>query len=286
MRHNTIKFVAIGVIALTAVCVLLALQPLTHAQEQLVARPICCADGRIAIRSLPYVVASCGSYYVAGCLQGVAGGHGIRIQSDDVTIDLNGFTLTGGEGSGDGIRAEGTLRNLRVFNGAVVGWDGAGVELSSAGAVLLHDVTARTNGGDGIKIGADSIVERAVAIANGGNGVSVGARSLTSSCIARQNVFDGIVCDSHSMLRDSIASQNGRNGIAAMGVDGWVERNVTVLHAAPLAAGVFVDAESTVVINNHVIQNTIDISMGPRHDIGPYGEAATATSPFTNFRDN
>ena len=76
--------------------------------------PICQAD-------MPLTITESGSYVVVENLTGSSGSHGITIQADDVTIDLNGFSLTGVTGALDGIHADlgtGPWRNLTVRNGA------------------------------------------------------------------------------------------------------------------------------------------------------------------------
>ncbi len=50
-------------------------------------------EPRIPIESLPYTITSSGSYYLTGNLS--SANHGIIIKSDDVTIDLMGYTLDG-----------------------------------------------------------------------------------------------------------------------------------------------------------------------------------------------
>ena len=83
-------------------------------------------EPRTPISSAGYVITNSGSYYLTSNLTATAGQNGITVNADDVTIDLNGFTLTGfGATSGYGIYQASALRNLRVHNGKVVQWRGA-----------------------------------------------------------------------------------------------------------------------------------------------------------------
>ena len=52
-------------------------------------------EPRLPISALPFTISSPGAYYVTTNLTGVTNAQGILIQSDDVTLDLSGFTLTG-----------------------------------------------------------------------------------------------------------------------------------------------------------------------------------------------
>ena len=52
-------------------------------------------EPRTPISSAGYVISNSGSYYLTSNLTAGAGEVGITVSADDVTIDLNGFTLTG-----------------------------------------------------------------------------------------------------------------------------------------------------------------------------------------------
>ena len=78
-------------------------------------------EPRTPISSVPYTITQSGSYYLTTNLTANPAEYGIAVLADDVTIDLNGFTLTGsGIDSDHGIyQGSAALRNLRVFGGKV-----------------------------------------------------------------------------------------------------------------------------------------------------------------------
>ena len=82
-----------------------------------------CFDGRVPIKGLPFTIDQCGSYFLTDCLTGQAGQNGITIDADDVTLDLNGFTLSGVPGSLDGIHVPpaGNHSNIFIFDGTIKG---------------------------------------------------------------------------------------------------------------------------------------------------------------------
>lgn len=80
-------------------------------------------EPRTPISALPFTINQCGSYFLTNCLTGVAGAHGISVQADDVTIDLNGFTLSGVPGSLDGINVSVPSPNVKIENGNINDWD-------------------------------------------------------------------------------------------------------------------------------------------------------------------
>ncbi|MDP1660874.1 MAG: hypothetical protein Q8L55_03070, partial [Phycisphaerales bacterium] len=71
-----------------------------------------------------------GSYYLTGNITGESGKDGIEIAAAGVTLDLNGFSVTGVPGSLTGIslRTGGT----EVRNGTVRSWGGDGVAAAAA----------------------------------------------------------------------------------------------------------------------------------------------------------
>ena len=54
-------------------------------------------EPRTLISSLPYTITNSGSYYLAASLTGGVGQNGITIGVGNVTLDLRGFDLIGGE---------------------------------------------------------------------------------------------------------------------------------------------------------------------------------------------
>ena len=72
--------------------------------------------------------ASSGSYYLTGNVNISTGANGITISGSNVTIDLNGFTLTGpGSGFGSGIYLNSGVSNVSIFNGTIRNWGSHGI---------------------------------------------------------------------------------------------------------------------------------------------------------------
>ena len=87
-------------------------------------------EARTPISALPFTINDPGSYYLTADLTGSNAEHGISIDSDDVTLDLNGFTLRGVAGSLDGIYVVNSTPdygNIIIRNGNVRKWGGNGM---------------------------------------------------------------------------------------------------------------------------------------------------------------
>jgi parallel beta-helix repeat protein len=172
-------------------------------------------EPRTPISSLPYTISEPGSYYLTTNLTGGFRQDGITVNADDVTIDLNGFTLTGwGVAAGHGIYQASTRRNLRVHNGKVVQWGGGeGVYASGKNNQLDH-IQAATNR-QGIHAGTGSTISDCSAYKNTGDGIVGGTGSTISGCTVRQNTLNGIYAGAGSTISGCTAYKNTGHGINA-----------------------------------------------------------------------
>ena len=150
-----------------------------------------------------FKITQSGSYYLAGNVTGESGKSGIVVDADNVSIDLNGFTLKGVPGSLDGIRPSGSTHyNLTVINGIVSNWGGSGITTYAPGFPF------------GISI-LYSRIEGIIASDNGGTGIQAAYGSLVRSCIARDNGAVGIAMSNNSgIIEQSAAISNGGDGFS------------------------------------------------------------------------
>lgn len=165
--------------------------------------------------TLPYTIVQSGSYVLTSNLTGVAGQSGIVINADDVTVDLNGFSLFGAPGTLHGIfAATPGSRNISVVNGTVRGWGQRGVDLRNAAASQVSRVRAVGNGTIGIAVGPSSAALECNSDGNQTGFVSSGAAELRD-CSAGSNIGDGFQVEDGSLVNRSRATGNGARGIAA-----------------------------------------------------------------------
>lgn len=204
-------------------------------------------EPRKAIRNLgvgmPIVISISGSYYLAEDIQALPGQHGIEIDVDNVTLDLNGFTLYGDldVGSMDGIHITDDRQNIKILNGVIRSFQGDGIDaedLTGSTNVHVEGVTTYLNGGvgmhldnnatvigcaaidnanDGVRVDSGSTIVHSVAWSNGGDGFSLD-RSTITNCTANGNTSNGIQADD-SLVRGNTAIQNGGTNIL---IDGGI----------------------------------------------------------------
>lgn len=201
-------------------------------------------DQRVPIATLPFTIDEPGSYYLVKDLTGAVGQDGITVVAAHVTLDLNGFSLIGVDGSRDGILVQND--NVTIMNGTVRSWSGAGVDgefadngvlrqlrlsgnafigqvpvVSEAGCCvrdgwLIEDTLAFGNGGSGIRAEVAAVVRNSTARSNIGSGIQAVAAAIVLACSVADN-GEGIVVGDGSNVVDCLARSNAEEGIAASG---------------------------------------------------------------------
>ncbi|MBX9735454.1 MAG: right-handed parallel beta-helix repeat-containing protein, partial [Phycisphaerales bacterium] len=160
-----------------------------------------------------------GSYYLTGNITGVVGKHGIEIAASGVTLDLNGFELSGVASSLSGIATEGVRNDITIVNGHVRNWGGTGIGLTVGGFgvnAIVERVTSSSNGGGGVVVPGNSVIRWSTARNNGNVGFGGAQEGLTiSNCAAIQNGTFGFSAVGAASISHCTATQNTRNGISA-----------------------------------------------------------------------
>ena len=171
----------------------------------------------------PIVISQPGSYYLGENINGEADKDGILIMADNVTLDLNGFTLKGADGksSYNGITVPvdptGAVYNLSIFNGTIRDWGAAGIGASDPDGEAINsrlaDLILMHNGGPGVRVGLGSIVSRVNASDNDGNGIQAAFHARVSDSASAYNRGDGIWVQSAAVITDSVVRKNWGDGI-------------------------------------------------------------------------
>jgi parallel beta-helix repeat protein len=162
-----------------------------------------------------FIINAPGSYYLTGNITGAPGKHGISIQANDVTLDLNGFALIGvGGGASRGVNVPLAQSGFCIHDGSVRGWTSGGVQAGAAVTLAERLRLSDNVGAIGLVVGNGSMVKDCVATGNA-TGFSLPDRTQVSDCIATVNTGVGFDCTSYVSIIDCTASRNGGNGIVA-----------------------------------------------------------------------
>lgn len=153
----------------------------------------------IAAGGFPYKITQPGSYKLTGNLTPPAGVNGIDMLVDNVTLDLNGFSILGGWFGITGKNSE------AVMNGTVKGVAQTGISLGSNARV--ERVMALNNGYNGVDCGSGSLITANIATGNGHSGIQEGGGSTITGNTASGNDI-GILAQSGSTLKGNTANGN------------------------------------------------------------------------------
>ena len=160
----------------------------------------------------PVTLSERGSYRLTGDLNVPAGAEAITVDSDDITLDLNGFHVIGGGGAlADGIGLSGR-KNIEIRNGTIRGFSRSGIFSNiNTQFVRVIGVRAIGNTGSGIELqGNGHLVDGCTAFGNGGAGIRANDGSLVINSVARGNTGLGLVLSASTGYRSNVLT--GNNG--------------------------------------------------------------------------
>ena len=154
-----------------------------------------------------FIINQPGSYYLSANIA-VTKSNGVKINAEGVTLDLNGFQISGPSVAGSGIEISPTSYRATVRNGTIKGFLFGVLGLASASA--LRDLAVSGCTSYGIIVGAGAILESCRAHNNSGNaGIETGAGSTLTNCTAIGNTAGyGISTASGCVLTNCAAVSN------------------------------------------------------------------------------
>ncbi|MEM6398382.1 MAG: right-handed parallel beta-helix repeat-containing protein [Bacteroidota bacterium] len=207
--------------------------------------------GSFSGRNTAYGIDEPGSYYLTSNIVVPQNNRiGVYIDSDNVTLDLNGYSVIGtqaNDGSGtDGIRIQGGRNNVTIKNGMVTGWGEAGIRGFATENCLIQDIVSSSNGSRGFDMGENSVLIECSAFGNGGNGFEGQNGCNFIRCTAGGNTFDGFASRNGSQFVNCNAYSNGVAGIDA-------NSDITVLGCVASNNG----DNGIDVIGNGLVQNCV-----------------------------
>lgn len=225
------------------------------------------AAGNNAISSLPYTISTPGYYYVNGNLS--SAGTGIVVNANDVTVDLNSYTITGPGDPGDGYNFGVTISgsNIEVKNGTIRNFDQA--MFSSEGVNYARAINVRAvSNATGIRLlGKGNMVEQCHVSNNSnssGEAIAVGAGSTVASNVVHSNASTGILTFEGSTIIGNTVYNNAGNGIVAL--VGSTVKNNTVYSNGGWGIELY---------GNNLVDGNTSFD---NNELGGYGNANTCTT--------
>lgn len=170
-------------------------------------------------------ISSAGSYYLTGPLTVSDNVAAIEILVPNVTIDLNGYTISASTLFGsptNGVHVTDNAVNgaFTLRNGTIRGFAQQGVWVESATPqVRLEGVTV-LDCNVGAEVSSPAIVEGCVFSSNTSSGLVCGSSAIVTGCIARLNGGDGLRLSDGGVMKDCVVSQNSGDGLRAGAASG------------------------------------------------------------------
>lgn len=262
-------------------------------------------EPRTPISETPYIITEPGSYYLTGNLTNSY--LGIRVVTNNVTLDLMGFTLTG-DSSGAGIdlngSTNGVIKNVTVRNGMVRNFS-VGLAVRYAQDSRFENLLVVNNTSVGVSVEADyglckgNAFQNCIFSENGSSGFAVLSRfsgqffgNTIANCTISKNgqqgirlyVFDSGQCNGNTIVDCSICD-NGFEGITLNGsgeCDGNMIRDCSV--AGNARVGLFLCGEGNTVMDCIFRGNTDKgISLSSAYGNRLEGNLITGTTGSSTF---
>ena len=214
------------------------------------------------VSSLPYVIDQAGNYCLTAPL--VHGGEGpaILVGADDVTLDLNGFSLTGSAGPGTlavGIFAD-TRRGITIQNGSISGFlyavflmDDESQGWASGGGHVVRDLYVTGNYFRGIRTEGRAVIVEHCRVARTGGTTVFGPGTFTFGI----EVYGAGTQILSNVVDETVSADGGEAvsiSISGRGLGTLVEGNIVgnaALPASGASFGLWIgDGSRVLVIDN------------------------------------
>lgn len=190
------------------------------------AKPLSELEPRIAINATntpgdadsQFRITAAGSYYLTGNIAGVANKKAIEVVGPNITIDLNGFTITGvgGASAGDGINIDtiSTGGTVVVKNGSITSCR-TGVNMPlNYGHIRLEDCVIASCTSSGAIVNSGS-VRNCHFRGNTGTGLMMISSFTVEGCTANDNTSHGFLSSqTMSTFRGCTARSNDASGFS------------------------------------------------------------------------
>ncbi len=242
-----------------------------------------------------YAITQPGSYYLTGNLNGELGKDGIDINTDNVTVDLNGFAVIGAVISNVGIYSNND--NVAVRNGTVRSWGQDGVRLQGA-SEIVEGLRVSHNVGYGLLATGNAVIKDCAAD-NNATGLDASAATIrhclatanqtgffvnscvVEGCVASANTGDGFDIFASCLVSGNSALDNLGNGfrVSANGSLNRIDGNTAVGNSSAGIRWV----NDLVIRNNCYTNGAGNYVPSSGGAMGPIQAPSTATNPFANF---
>lgn len=210
-------------------------------------------EPRTPISATPFTINQPGSYYLTTNITGTGSAPGVTIATNDVTLDLNGFVVTGPAVVYAGVFVSGSFTNVTVRNGAIKGWiEGVRVIGQAAQNIVLEHLNISDSSGYGIDCNGATVT--ACSITGTANTGIYAANSRIQNCAVNRSRAHGVELRSSDLIDSRVAS-SARSGVfinfAGCQVIGNTLRQNNASNAVA-DASIYINDHNNRIENNHI----------------------------------
>ncbi len=258
--------------------------------------------------SAEFLITQPGSYYLTTNVVGVSSLHGINISANNVTLDLNGFTLQGSSSAFDAIYIHAGYTNVTVRNGNISGWSNAsstygyGLECYATNVVLerlkvsanrygiyldgsgvVRDCNCYSSSSNGIYV-VTGAVSDCVALNNANYGIDVGTDCTVKDCTSDNNYVGIYVSGNGCQIAGNTCGGNSDSGIEIFSAKNRIDNN-TVGYNGVYGILEIGSGSGNIITRNVAPGNGTSnyYNTSGNTDFAPIQTPSTATSPWANF---
>jgi len=238
-----------------------------------------------ASSSAEFAISNSGSYYLTTNIVVTSGGvSAVYIATNNVTLDLNGFSLLSPSSVGAyGVYIQSGCTNICVHDGLISGWaqygifsgganvvldrltvsgDAGGINLSGAGRCIVRNSIINGNVGSGINCSENNVTFEDLMISSNDPGFNITgvASGVIKDCTVNENVSEGIDCVSATNITIQNLTISHNNGYG-MSLSGFQNSSVSDCKVNGNAnnTGIYLSGSSCFIIGNSFSGNGISI---------------------------
>ncbi len=233
--------------------------------------------------TFPITISQPGSYFLTRSLTNTTSSDGIVLNTGDVTLDLNGFTLRGA-GAGNGVTVSSSgAGGIHVRNGAVEAW-ATSVNLAATVGAEADALQVTDDGSNGLVVGSGGLAHNIVAQRDQ-IGIEVIDPSSTfgggmiDGCVATKNGWGVYLFANNVTVKNCDLDSNSQSGLQVAQNFFFDMITDNTMQGDPIGVHLEAGTSGNTVVRNVFALNTTQAvadTGAPNNRVGPLGTVAAA----------